>query len=137
MKNRAGNFALIFGFIATLLSNEHINAMPSAEQTADRQNRIPIALYTVRLEPPVEVLVIPSKEKVKLGGFIAPEINIDCKRFNGFPIYSPIHVRYDMSLNDIVDSLCESFHVEGIECREGSLSQEAFASIFPSLSRNL
>ena len=137
MKNCARNLALIFGFFAALLSTADINAMPSAEQTADRQDRIPISLYTVRLQPPVEILVVPSKEKVKLGGFVAPEINVICERYNGLPLYSPIYIRYDMSLNDIVDSLCASFHVEGIECREGSISQEAFSILFPSLLRKL
>lgn len=131
------NLALIFGLAVTLLSGAELNAMPSAEQSADSSNRIPIALYTVGLEPPVEVLIVPSKEKVKIGGFVAPEINLDCKNYNGLPVFSPIYVRYDMSLNDVVDSLCESFHVEGIECREGFISQEAFSKIFSPFKRKL
>ncbi|MBO7536720.1 MAG: hypothetical protein J6T29_00045 [Alphaproteobacteria bacterium] len=131
------DLALIFGFAVALLSGTNVSAMPSAEQPADSRNRIPIDLYIVRLEPPVKVLVVPSKEIVKIGKFADSEINIDCKNFEGHPVYSLIYIRHDMSLNDIVDSLCESFDVEGIEYHEDYITEETFSKIFPSFKRKL
>ena len=129
------DLVLIFGFIVALISDTNMSAMPSAEQPADSQNRIPIDLYTVRLKPPVEVLVVPSKEIVKIGEFADSEINIDCKNFEGHPVYSPIYVRHDMSLNDIVDSLCDSFDVQGIEYHEVFITQEFFQKYFLPLRK--
>ncbi|MCR4624237.1 MAG: hypothetical protein K5780_06420 [Alphaproteobacteria bacterium] len=128
------NLVLIFVLFVASIAN--IGAIPSNGQFVNNQGgRIPIALYTVKLEPPVEVLVIPSKEVVKLGEFADSEIEIDCKSFGGHPVYSPIYVRHDMSLNDIVDSLCESFDVWGIECREGYITKETFSKMFSPFKR--
>jgi len=128
------NLLFTFLFVATSLSET--GAMPSREHQTDSQNQIPVSLYTVKHYPPVQVLIISSKEMVKFGEYITSEINLDCGSYNGHPVYSPIYIRYDMSLNEVVDSLCESFHVEGIECREGSITKEVFSKIFPSFSMN-
>jgi len=37
-----------------------------------------------------------------------------------------------MSLNEVVNSLCASFGVEGVECREGSMPKKDFEKMFPS-----
>ena len=124
------NLALIFGLATILLSDA--NAMKPAEQSKNAQERIPIALYTVNLQPPVEVLMFPSEEKVQLGGLMAREINLSCRNYNGLPVYAPIRIRYDMSLNEVVNSLCASFGVEGVECREGSMPKKDFEKMFPS-----
>ena len=131
------NLASIFGLVAALLLDA--NAMPSAPkgQPTKSRKRVPVVLYTVKLQPPVEVLVAPSKKKVKFAGFVAREINIDCNNYYGLPVFSPIHVRYNMSLNEIVDSLCKSFRVEWIEWREGSMSKKAFSKMFPSFNGKL
>lgn len=129
------NLALIFLLVIALFSD--VNAMPSECQTNNSQDSIPVTLYTVRHRPPIEVLVVPSMEKVKLGGIIDREIHIDCKNYKGIPVYSPIYVRYDMSLDEVVDSLCESFRVEGIECREGLVPRDVFLRRFPFFKRKL
>lgn len=117
-------------FVLFVMSVINVDAMPSKTQPTKGKNRVPITLYTVKLNPPVDILVAPSKKKIKFAGFVAREINIDCNNYNGLPVFSPIRIRYDMNLNEIVDSLCKSFRVEWIEWREGSMSKKAFSRIF-------
>lgn len=123
------NLALIFVLFVVTIANA--SAMPSKkQQPTERKNRIPVVLYTVKLNPPVDIFVAPSKKKIKFAGFVAREIDIDCNNYNGLPVFSPIRLHCNMSLNEIVDSLCKSFRVEWIEWREGYMSKTAFSRMF-------
>ncbi|MBO7536722.1 MAG: hypothetical protein J6T29_00055 [Alphaproteobacteria bacterium] len=127
------NLVLIFGFIVALFFNAE--TMQPAEFDND-QRGIPIVLYKVNIQPPVEVLQIRSKNIVQLGGIISKFIHIDCKEYNGFAMKAPIKINYDMSKQELEQSLCRSFGVNSVSYFEGIMPKDYFERSFSFFLKN-
>lgn len=124
------SFTLVFALaVATFFD---ISAM-QPDHFNNKQSSVPVILYKVNVQPPVEVLQIPSKEKVCLGGISAKSINMSCKEYNGIKIQAPIDIRYDMTRDQIGQSLCSTFGVDSVEFREGLIPTKTFSKMFPFL----
>ncbi len=119
------NLALILGLIFTLHFNA--NAMSHEEsQSKNNQSLIRFTRYRVGVHPAVEVLQIPSEEKINFDGYVDSEIKMDIANYNGIKLYAPIYLRYDMSHVEIIDSLFKSFHAGSIDCRYDFMTKEDF-----------
>lgn len=127
------NLAMIFAFFVVVFSNS--NAMQS-ERSNRNQNGVPVVLYKVNVQPPVEVLQIPSKKIVRLGGVISKSIRIDCKEYNGIKMNAPINIRYDMTKEELGQSLCKAFGVDSVDFGEGHMSMDFYSKMFGCLGLN-
>ncbi len=122
------SLALIFGLIITLCLDA--NAMnQEASQSENNQLLIRVTKYRVGVHPAVEVLQIPSENKISFGGYVDSEINMDIGNYNGIKLYSPLHLRYDMSSVEIIDALFESFHTCTIDCRHDFITKKDFLNM--------
>ena len=107
-----------------------------SEQSNRDQEGVPIVLYKVNVQPPVEVLQIPSKKIVQLGGMISRSISIDCKKYNGIKMNAPIKISYDMTKEQLGQSLCTSFGVYSISFGEGVMPMDVYSRMFSSFNIN-
>ncbi|MBQ7673023.1 MAG: hypothetical protein IJT36_00595 [Alphaproteobacteria bacterium] len=115
--------ALVLCATVSLFSG--ISAMDSAQQESGTQQQIPVKMFVVQTVPPVEVMQIPSDEKVILDGFIrARSINIECFNYNGIQLNAPIKLSYDMTTEQMVSALMASFGADKqIQFLEGTLTR--------------
>ncbi len=126
------NLAMIFAFVVMFFNS---NAMQS-EQSGCSQEGVHVVLYKVNVQPPVEVLQIPSKKIIQLGGMISESIEIDCKEYNGIKMSGPINIRYDMTKEEVGRSLCTAFGVDSIRFGEGIMPMDFYSRMFDSLGIN-
>ena len=122
------NLAVFFAFFVSVFFNS--NAMQS-EQSSRDQSGLPVVLYRVEVKPPVEVLQIPSKKIIQLGGIISKSIRIDCKEYNGIKMNAPINIKYDMTKEELGQALCTAFGVSSINFREGIMPTDIYLKMFP------
>ena len=127
------NLALIFGFVIALFSDA--GAMQT-ENLGNNLKGIPVILYKVNVQPPVEVLQVRSKNIVQLGGIISKAINISCKEYNGIPMQGPIDITYDMTKEELGQSLCRAFGVESVNYFEGVMPKNFFERRFSFFLKN-
>ena len=126
------NLMLICGFIVVLFSNA--GAMHPTE--SDNKGGVPVVLYKVNVQPPVEVLQIRSKNIIQLGGIMSRFIHVDCKEYNGVSMKAPIDINYNMSKQELGQSLCRSFGVDSVSYFEGVMPEDSFARRFSFFLKN-
>ena len=118
--------------IIVLVTVFQLNARPMNEtKFSDGSEDIHFILYRVKIEPKVDVLQIPSEERVILEGISKPIIRIDSDNFNGVPIYSPINLDYSMTKKEICQALYESFRLDDIYWFQGVMPRDEYLRIFP------
>ncbi|MCR4556001.1 MAG: hypothetical protein K5766_04300 [Alphaproteobacteria bacterium] len=100
------NLVLIFGLIVVTLSDT--NAMRTVVREFD--NRVPFLLVRVPSNPPIEILNLPSEQKVILDGeLIARSINLQSDSYNNVPMRAPLVLQYDMDDSTFLDNVYAAF----------------------------
>ena len=118
--------------IIVLVTVFHLNARPINEtKFSDGSEDIHFILYRVKIEPKIDVLQIPSEERVILEGISKPIIRIDSDNFNGIPIYAPINLRYSMTKEEMSSALYNSFRIDNIHWFQGIMPRAEYLRIFP------
>lgn len=97
----------------------------------DGSEDIHFILYRVKAEPKVDVLQIPSEEKIILENISKPKIRIDYENFNGVPIYTPIDLNYSMTKKEVCRALHRSFGISDIHWFQGVMSRAKYLEMFP------
>lgn len=126
---------LVLIFVLFVVSIASTGAM-QPEKSDNAQRGIPAIVYRVNVQPSVEVLQIRSKNIIQLGGVISRFIHIDCEEYNGIPMKAPIDLNYDMTKQELGQSLCRSFGVESVDYFEGIMSEDYFVERFSFLFNN-
>lgn len=119
------NLLLTFGLF--LCSN--INAMHKTEN----QEKISAILFTVDTEPPVQIVQVPSRKKVKFDDQIGQQIKITGKNYNGMSIFSSVYISSDTPANVIVDFLRKFYDVKTVEYQKCSMSLDTYHELFPTV----
>ncbi len=118
--------------IVMLVMVFQLEARPMNEtKFTDGQEDVNIVLYRVKVDPKIDVLQIPSEERIILEHISQGNIWIDSDNFNGVPIYSPIHLNYSMTEKEICRALCESFKVDEICWFQGIMPRDEYLKMFP------
>ena len=120
------NLALIFGLAAAMFSDVH------AMRTVIRRfnNRIPFLLVQVPCNPPIEILNLPSEQKIIFDGKLsARSINMQCGSYNNIPMRAPLVLQYDMDDSTFLGHVYIAF---GRACRYriGSINKNTLSRIF-------
>lgn len=97
----------------------------------DGSEDIHFVLYRVKTESKIDVLQIPSEERIILEHISQENIRIDSDNFNGVPVYIPINLDYSMTKKEICRALCESFNVSEILWFQGVMPRDEYLRIFP------
>ena len=118
------------------VKKERVPSVKQEDTSGVKQEGIPIVLYKVNVQPPVEVLQIPSEKIIQLGGIISKSIRIDCKEYNGIRMRAPINIRYDMTKEELGQSLCSAFGVDSVAFGEGHMSKNLYSKMFGCLGIN-
>ena len=94
--------------------------------------RIPMTVYTVDIRPPLRILQIPSEKRIRFGNTVGEELGFSSYR--GLLLHKPICIRYDMTIQQVADALCDSFNVTHVRYLEGVITRKHFERIFPPFS---
>lgn len=97
----------------------------------DGQENVHFVLYRVKTDPKIDLLQIPSEERIILENISESKIQIYPENFNGTPIYAPINLDYSMTKKEICIALHESFRVNNIRWFQGVMSRSTYLEIFP------
>ena len=114
-----------------ILCSDLVTALTGNTETNPHE-RIPIAIFTVEIRPPLRILQIPSEKRIRFGDIIGEELGF--RRYKGLILNKPICVRYDMTIQQITEALCDSFNVNHVRCSEGVITRRYFERMFPPLS---
>ena len=117
--------------LVLILFSDLVTALTGNLRT-NLQERIPVTIFTIEIQPPIRVLQIPSEKRIRFGDIIGEEIGFS--RYRGIVLNKPICVRYDMTIQQIADALCDSFNVDRVRCCEGVITRRHFERIFPPFS---
>lgn len=112
----------------------HTEAMPSKEKL--REDKIPVNLFTVCVQPPFQVLQIQSKNKVKIEELSGSSVKINQLKFKEWTLRKPLYINYEMPKDSIIEALSESLNTDTDHIIDHSLyiSQNDFQELFPTIS---
>ena len=110
----------------------HTEAMPSKEKL--REDKIPVNLFTVCVQPPFQVLQIQSKNKVKIEELSGSSVKINQLKFKEWTLRKPLYINYEMPKDSIIEALCKSLNTDTDHVTAHSLhmSQNDFQELFPN-----
>ena len=96
----------------------------------DGREDVHFVLYRVKADPKIDLLQIPSEERIILENISESKIQIYPENFNGVPIYAPINLDYSMTKKEICLALHESFRVNNIRWFQGVMSRSTYLEMF-------
>lgn len=100
--------ALVLCATVSLLSG--VNAMDLIQKEPEIQQQIPAKKFVVNTVPPVEVIQIPSEQRICFDvDYIDSYIDIEEGSYNGVTLNAPIRLSYDMTKEQIISALLASF----------------------------
>ena len=108
----------------------HSDAMYSSEfQNISKPKLIPAVLYTVPIDPPVQVLQVSYKNEKK------GMVKIDDKIGNKIKI-KDTWIKFDTPIKDVKHTLSRSYNIDidKIECNKGNMALDDFEELFPTTS---
>ncbi len=107
----------------------YVDAMPSSEfQSISKQKLIPVTLYTIPIDPPVQVLQVlyenEKKGKVKVDDKIGSAVKI-----------KDVWIKFDTPVRDVKHALSRSYNIDvnKIECNKGKMTLADFEELFPTI----
>jgi hypothetical protein len=106
----------------------------NAMQTDKDQEMISAILFTVNVNPPVQIIQVPSQKKVKFEDQVGRRIKVIIENSNRTPIYSSIYINYDTPPDIIVAFLSKFFDASIIECQRCNMSFDTYYELFPTVS---
>ena len=106
----------------------------NAMQTAKDQKMMSAILFTVNVDPPVQIIQVPSQKKVKFEDQVGRRVRVTIENSNRTPIYSSTYINYDTPANVVIVFLRGSCDVEMVECRKCAMSLDTYYELFPTIS---
>lgn len=106
-----------------------VNAMPKKVE----EKKISVVFFSVNTQPKIQIIQIPSKNKVKFDDIIKNEVNIKGNTYNGLPLYADIKIRCDTPIDEIKNMIKKAVRTDEIEVRKCFMPEDDYNEMISPL----